>query len=138
MITIDQLLDSVDLDFEPRFVTKDKNETICLFANRPTTREFSWATRTIDEPMTYISHIKLSDFADKHWTECIYEVPRKVDYTKWVGKLCRLTNGKAKPRYAILDRVAVKPSIHPFEALGLRFSSCEPVRPDDDIIYKGE
>ena len=35
MITIDQLLESVDLDFEPRWVTKDESGSICLYEHKP-------------------------------------------------------------------------------------------------------
>lgn len=33
MTTIDQLLESVDLDFEPRWVTKDPNGATCRFGS---------------------------------------------------------------------------------------------------------
>ena len=36
MITIDQLLESVDLDFEPRFVTQNKSGTVELWKTKPT------------------------------------------------------------------------------------------------------
>lgn len=36
MITIDQLLESVDLDFEPRFATKDKEGAVCIWEQTQT------------------------------------------------------------------------------------------------------
>ena len=35
MITIDQLLESVDLDFEPRFVTKDEGGWLAIWEEKP-------------------------------------------------------------------------------------------------------
>ena len=35
MITIEQLLESVDLDFEPRWVTKDESGDITIFLHKP-------------------------------------------------------------------------------------------------------
>jgi hypothetical protein len=75
MITIDQLLESVDLDFEPRFVTKDGNGTITIFAGRPEYQVSVWASH---QKLQTFGRIKLSEFENKHWTECLYEVPRKT------------------------------------------------------------
>lgn len=78
MITIDQLLESVDLDFEPRWVTKDKNGAIYIWADKPEIDEDIW-----DAPLgtgtKSFGAIKLAEFDGKNWTECIYEVPRKTD-----------------------------------------------------------
>lgn len=78
MITIDQLLESVDLDFEPRFVTKDENGWIAIWEEQPHCYPYgdSWhnnSCRDLD-----CGHIKLAEFEDKPWQECIYEVPRKT------------------------------------------------------------
>lgn len=76
MITIDQLLESVDLDFEPRFVTKDKSGLISIWADKPS-KDFAsnaWIEQT---DFVVLPRIKLADFADKPWQDCIYEVPRK-------------------------------------------------------------
>lgn len=82
MITIDQLLASVDLDFEPRFVTKDYNGTISIFAEHPECRSSIWSSH---EKLQSFGRIKLSEFKNKSWQECIYEVPRKT-----TGKIERL------------------------------------------------
>lgn len=75
MITIDQLLESVDLDFEPRWITKDEDGTISIYAERPECRSSIWSSR---EKQQSFGRIKLSEFENKDWQECIYEVPRKT------------------------------------------------------------
>lgn len=77
MITIDQLLESVDLAFEPRFVTKDKSGVIAIWSEKPekVVTYMAWSGQA---EFVVISFIKLADFENKHWTECIYEVPRKT------------------------------------------------------------
>lgn len=81
MITIDQLLESVDLDFEPRFVTKDEGGDVWIWNTRPDKRA-NWCLKSgTPEPFRgrFISDcLKLSEFDGKPWTECIYEVPRKT------------------------------------------------------------
>jgi hypothetical protein len=77
MITIDQLLESVDLDFEPRWVTKDEDGTVTIFCHKPQTYKDRWATIVVADPMACFECLKLSEFDGKDWTECIYEVPRK-------------------------------------------------------------
>lgn len=78
MITIEQLLESVDLDFEPRWVTKDGGGEITIYAEKPIPErvENLWNNLTFDYKT--FGTIKLAEFADKDWQECIYEVPRKT------------------------------------------------------------
>ena len=102
MITIDQLLESVDLDFEPRWVTKDKNCEIWIWNSKPV-KDCNWhIQRNIPREFYgfFITNkIKLSEFEGKDWTECIYEVPRKT--TEKIGKLLeqKLTIGKTNYEY---------------------------------------
>ena len=88
MISIDQLLESVDLDFEPRFVTKDGNGDVYIFEDVPETYDQSkqWVTTVPASGLAGYEGLKLSEFENKHWTECIYEVPRKT-----TGKIERFT-----------------------------------------------
>ena len=79
MITIDQLLESVDLDFEPGWVTKDEDGTVNIWEEKP---ERCYGFYCIDNDnigeVVTCPKLKLSEFADKNWKECIYEVPRKT------------------------------------------------------------
>ena len=84
LITIDQLLESVDLDFEPRFVTKDYTGTISIFAECPERLPTVWCGHKLKN----FGCLKLAEFDGKDWTECIYEVPRKA--TGKIKKLGRL------------------------------------------------
>ena len=76
MITIDQLLESVDLDFEPRFVTKDQNGMVWVWDRAPY-RVQKWWNEDLAQKHTF-GCIKFPEFEGKDWTECIYEVPRKT------------------------------------------------------------
>lgn len=80
MITIDQLLESVDLDFEPRWVTKDSDEEdgcICAWDTKPTKQLTYWQkTDSKKDKWAIIGYIKTAEFENKPWQECIYEVPR--------------------------------------------------------------
>ena len=78
MITIDQLLESVDLDFEPRWVTKDADCEITIYSHRPTPEAWSGEWRRYEGDYKTFGYLKLSEFDGKDWTECIYEVPRKT------------------------------------------------------------
>ena len=76
MITIDQLLESVDLDFEPRWVTKDENGLVEFWEFEP--RKVANGTWCNSGWRTCIGCLKLSEFDGKDWQECIYEVSRKT------------------------------------------------------------
>ena len=82
MITIDQLLESVELNFEPRFVTKDLDGIVNICSEKPHRRSMDWNCYAY---ATIYEGLKLSEFDGKNWTECIYEVPRKT-----IGKIERL------------------------------------------------
>ena len=77
MITIDQLLESVDLDFEPRFVTKDEINGVRIWDYKPNRNEYSWIIDRVSRAVDY-PYLKLAEFENKPWQECIYEVPRKT------------------------------------------------------------
>ena len=88
MITIDQLLESVDLNFEPRWVTKDKSGDVYLYEHKPTKdeKQKQWFANCFNDGVAEYTGLKLAEFADKPWQECIYEVPRKT-----TGKIGRFT-----------------------------------------------
>ena len=80
--TIEQLLESVDLDFEPRFITQDEDGDVWIWNTRPD-KNANWCLKKgTPKPFRgrFISEcLKLAEFENKHWTECIYEVPQKTD-----------------------------------------------------------
>lgn len=78
MITIEQLLESVDLDFEPRWVTKDKDGDVYVWANKPELSKYGSNIWVCAGRHADFGKLKLSEFDGKDWTECIYEVPRKT------------------------------------------------------------
>ncbi len=100
MITIDQLLESVDLDFEPRWVTKNEDGVIRIWKHTPfIAPSFGHWNGDCSNTGKKFGRIKLSEFDGKDWTECIYEVPRKT--TGKIEKLLeqKLTIGKTKYEY---------------------------------------
>ncbi len=78
MITIDQLLESVDLDFEPRWVTKSRSGYVEIWSTKPKAGATTWYYISEDTIYQSICKLKLAEFDGKDWTECIYEVPRKT------------------------------------------------------------
>lgn len=104
MITIDQLLESVDLDFEPRFVTKDESGWIKFFSDMPRKFGGQWVC-DYEVKVQSIYPIKISDFANKKWQECIYEVPRKAtDEIEKLGKL-NVSGTNMTMNQSVVDRV---------------------------------
>ena len=92
LITIDQLLESVDLDFEPRWVTKDENGTISFhsYETKPRKLDACWAVK--DCFYEFDGRLKVAEFDGKDWTECIYEVPRKT-----TGKIEKFDKNSTSP-----------------------------------------
>lgn len=87
MITIKQLLESVDLDFEPRFVTKDKNGTITVYLEKPNLEPWDGLWENTTHEYKTFGTIKLSEFTGKPWQECIYKVPQKVKTADKIEKI---------------------------------------------------
>ena len=79
MITIDQLLESVDFDFEPRWVTKDDEGNIRIWEKEPVFTDGKFINHWAGSGKYHtLEKLHLVEFSDKHWTECVYEVPRKT------------------------------------------------------------
>ena len=79
MITIKQLLESVDLDIEPRWVTKDDEGDIRIWEKEPVFTEGKFINHWAGSGKYHtLEKLHLVEFSDKHWTECVYEVPRKT------------------------------------------------------------
>ena len=79
--------------------------------------------------------------------ECLHPTAKVDPYAeqrKWIGKLCRFKNNFYEPdwwEYGILTDIL---NVDPVTDSAFRSSDghcydmCEPVKPDDDITYKGE
>lgn len=63
-----------------------------------------------------------------------------AEQRKWIGKLCRFWNFKdGAVDMGILKAIDnLKPAIPYINDIDCSYAYCEPVKPDDDIIYKGE
>lgn len=60
--------------------------------------------------------------------------------TNWIGKVCRFWDDYSALRVVdVLSEIKID-AIHPYIQAysGSAWMHCEPVRPDDDIIYRGE
>lgn len=147
MITIGQLLESVDLDFEPRFVTKDNEGCVIIWGGEPDRACDRWLGA---EEFVMYPFLELAEFDGKYWAECIYEVPRKTagkiekleqdPYAKqrrWVGKLCRAFDDDETTAtvFGILEKI--HGPTNPYLVNGAFYEHCEPIKPTDSIIYKG-
>ena len=64
MITIEQLLESVDLDFEPRWVTKNKSGIVELWKTKPTKTNIGYWCNPPSR-IIYFSRLKLAEFENK-------------------------------------------------------------------------
>ena len=135
MITIDQLLESVDLDFEPRFVTKDEWGAVLIWSRKPTLQEKygAWVLKnSLAHEFVEFNCLKLAEFDGKDWTECIYEVPRKETVVRvreygWIGKKCVFWDKyRDIPYYGILGAVNDNRDT-PYWCIGLNrwFMQCE-------------
>lgn len=62
-----------------------------------------------------------------------------AEQRKWIGKACWFWDGGAKTRaFGKLNQVDTEYNDAPFQSnFGKWYEHCEPVKPDDDIIYKG-
>lgn len=63
-----------------------------------------------------------------------------AEQRKWIGKLCRFWNFKdGAVDIGVLKAVDnLKPTIPYINDIDCSYAYCEPVKPDDDIIFKGE
>lgn len=62
-----------------------------------------------------------------------------LEHKQWIGKLCWFWDGKQNNRHFIrilkyIDLMSNRPYV---DDNSTAWQHCEPVKPDDDIIYKG-
>ena len=104
MITIEQLLESVDLNFEPRWVTKDDEGDIRIWEKEPVFTEGKFINHWAGSGKYHtLEKLHLVEFSDKHWTECVYEVPRKT--TGKLKHIERIDDSFVDKINAIIDAV---------------------------------
>lgn len=62
-----------------------------------------------------------------------------AEQRKWIGKLCKFRDTPVcEWEYGVLEKF-YEDTAYPFlDTDGYEYVECEPVKPDDDIIYKGE
>lgn len=62
-----------------------------------------------------------------------------IEQRKWIGKLCKFRdNYEDKWHFGVLEEI-YQHSDFPFgDSENFEWAICEPVKPDDSIIYKGE
>lgn len=93
----------------------------------------------VNEMASYVGRLGV-EFIEPKIPSDIYAEQRNYDvFVKnrhLIGKLCKFKSG-AGYTYGILTNIKRKPSQWAFESNGRAFSSCEPVKPTDSIIYKG-
>lgn len=60
-------------------------------------------------------------------------------YKNWIGKLCKFWNGENNKTVGVLMEVReIQNKVFFVDDIFCKYEYCEPVKPDDDIIYKGE
>lgn len=62
-----------------------------------------------------------------------------AEQRKWIGRLCRFwdDNSKIIKHFGILTRIDETAIVRYEAENGFWYCACEPVKPDDDVIYKG-
>lgn len=103
MITIEQLLESVNLHFEPGWVTQDYNGRVAIWETKPKLHSDSLAWCQGIYGAAFYTGLKLSEFDGKNWTECIYEVPRKENKTITIDQLLASVDLDFEPRFVTKD-----------------------------------
>lgn len=66
-----------------------------------------------------------------------------AEQRKWIGKVCKFWDNSDEPENCVYDVLCNIFDLHhedcPFQCgNGEWYEYCEPVKPDDDIIYKGD
>lgn len=89
--------------------------------------------------MGYIAPENKCEPAENATISKMEKVDPYAEQRKWIGKLCWFWDIYPEGRQLdILVDINAGDSCTPYETDTSYFHSCEPVKPDDDIIYKGE
>ena len=71
--------------------------------------------------------------------KCKTSVDPYAEQRKWVGKLCKFRDhDNDEWTYSVLQSIDTDTDVPFWDTEDYEWAMCEPVKPDDDIIYKGE
>jgi len=86
MITIKQFIESIVLDFEPRWVAKDQDGEVSVYGTRPSIEadEKFWSSGS--DQWQNFGIIKLTEFENCPWEECLCELPRRTTWNEFEQK----------------------------------------------------
>ena len=111
------------------------------------TKIINTLVRKINEIIDTIYNMQLAISSldpDSEWYDGnhIADTSKKVDtyaeQRKWIGKLCKFRDNPAcEWKYGILEKIYEDAEFPFWDTDCYEYAECEPVKPDDDIIYKG-
>ena len=100
--------------------------------------------KVYEETQNMYDNAILDALKDKQVDVVVEPADQYAEQRKWIGCLCELWSGNSKNhRYGIWKGIAKNTykghkKIHKYQALSMSFEHCEPVKQDDDIIFKGK
>ena len=106
---------------------------------KPILEERKSGIKVYEEAQDMYDNAILDALKDKQVDVVVEPADPYAEQRKWIGKLCRFWNFKnGAVDIGILKAVDnLKPTIPYINDIDCSYAFCEPVKPDDDIIYKG-
>lgn len=86
-INASQLLESVELDFKPKYIIKNEDGDICICSMKPVVIDEYTSHWTNYGEYIVLERLVLTEFVGKEWYDCIYEIKKKKNIIQKLGKL---------------------------------------------------
>lgn len=132
------MIEKLDVMKDTRNVI-DKDGIVHTVANFTAIDKINELVDAVNNLQTSNTHIQKDLFEMRHLEAKENAQDKFAEQRKWIGKLCRFWNFKdGAVDIGILKAVDnLKPTIPYINDIDCSYAYCEPVSPDDDIIYKG-
>lgn len=86
-ISAEQLLESVELDFIPKYIVKNEDGDICICSMKPEIADEYTSHWTNYGEYVVLEQLRLTEFVGKEWNDCIYQIKKKKNLIQKLGKL---------------------------------------------------
>lgn len=107
---------------------------------KPILEERESGIKVYEESQDMYDNAILDALKDKQVDVVVEPADPYAEQRKWIGKACYFWDNNAQTKaFGWLEKIDQEENEAPFMTnFGQWYDNCEPVKPDDDIIYKGE
>lgn len=124
------------IDKRAGWIAKDAEGDVWWFQEKPSQSFGKMWNTTAEVVFGRLGYVEVEEFQGKNWADCCLPLPDTEE--DWVGCLCLFWNEDeiSRRRHSILMKINDASPFPYQDKLGLSWSCCRPVKPEEIKFYK--